>query len=268
MYLSIYLSIYLSHLSIYLSIYLSTYLPIYLFIYLSVCLSTCLSACLKTKLFCETSSGFALDNVKNASILRDFLNVWSWQRQKRINSARLPQCLNLTTSETKQFCETSSFFEVDNIKNKAILRDILQKWKVECKADGLVPMRFAICPFHVSKLLRLPRKSDARSYEVLHLSRKIISANLKIWCSKMQPFSGNQRPDLLTALMNMSLVLRLPRKMHLCRSSSNVSCLPSFVEMRQNPSRFAHFSQGPQSLAPAMRNDIWTSKSGSSMWCF
>ena len=28
----------------------------------------------------------------------------------------------------------------------------------------------------------------------------------------MQPLSGNQRPDLLTALMNMSLVLCLPRK--------------------------------------------------------
>ena len=28
----------------------------------------------------------------------------------------------------------------------------------------------------------------------------------------MQPLSGNQRPDLLTALMNMSLVLRLPRE--------------------------------------------------------
>ena len=45
---------------------------------------------------------------------------------------------------------------------------------------------------------------------MLHLSRKIISANLKIGGSKMQPLSGNQRPDLLTALMNMSLVLRLP----------------------------------------------------------
>ena len=32
---------------------------------------------------------------------------------------------------------------------------------------------------------------------------------------KLQPLSGNQRPDLLTALMNMSIVLRLPRKMHL-----------------------------------------------------
>jgi hypothetical protein len=41
-------------------------------------------------------------------------------------------------------------------------------------------MRFAIFPLHLSKALRLPRKIDARSYDVLHLSRKIISANLKI----------------------------------------------------------------------------------------
>ena len=51
----------------------------------------------------------------------------------------------------------------------------------------------------------------------------------------MQTLSGNQRPHLLTSLMNISLVLRLPRKMHLCRSSSNVPRLPSFLEMLQNP---------------------------------
>jgi hypothetical protein len=51
----------------------------------------------------------------------------------------------------------------------------------------------------------------------------------------MQPLSGNQRRNLLTSLMNMSPVLRLPRKMHPCRSSSNVPCLPSFLEMLQNP---------------------------------
>ena len=69
-------------------------------------------------------------------------------------------------------------------------------------------MRVAIFPLHLSKALRLPGKSDARSYEVLHLSRKIILANLQIRCSKMQPLSGNQHPDLLTSLMNMSFVLR------------------------------------------------------------
>ena len=51
----------------------------------------------------------------------------------------------------------------------------------------------------------------------------------------MQPLSGNQRPDLLTSLMDMSFVLRLPCEMHLCRSSSNVPRLPSFLEILQNP---------------------------------
>ena len=174
---------------------------------------------------------FKLDNVKNEAILRDVFNFWTWQHQKRNNSAaRLLHFSTLTTSKTKQFCEASPIFEFNNVKNERILRDFLQKWKVECSADGLVPMRSAIFPLHLSKVLRLPRKIDARSYEVLHLSRKITLANLQIWCSKMQPLSGNQRPDLLTSLMNMSFVLRLPREMHLCRSSSNVP-----RQMPQNP---------------------------------
>ena len=51
----------------------------------------------------------------------------------------------------------------------------------------------------------------------------------------MQPLRGNQRPDLLTSLMDMSLVQRLPREMHLSRSSANTPRLPSFLEMLQNP---------------------------------
>ena len=60
------------------------------------------------------------------------------------------------------------------------MRDVLQRWKVECRADGLVPMRFTFFSVHLFKVLRLPEKNDAMSHEVLHLSRKIISANLKI----------------------------------------------------------------------------------------
>ena len=51
----------------------------------------------------------------------------------------------------------------------------------------------------------------------------------------MQALSENKWPDLLTSLMNMSLVLRLPRQIHLCRSSSNVPRPPSFLQMPQNP---------------------------------
>ena len=126
-------------------------------VFLSVCLSIYLAIC----------------KLENEASLRGFLNFSSWQDQKGSNSARLPQFLNWTTSKTKQFCETSSIFELDNVKNEAILRDFLQKWKVECRAGGLLPMCFfAIFPLHLSKVLRLSRKSDARSYDVLHLSRK------------------------------------------------------------------------------------------------
>ena len=108
-YLSIQLSIYLS---IDRSIYLPTYLPIYLSIYLFVCLSIYLSIC----------------KLGNQAILRDFFILQNWHHQKRSSSARLPQCLNFTTSKTKQFCETSSFLEVDNIKNEAILRHFFIFW--------------------------------------------------------------------------------------------------------------------------------------------
>ena len=40
------------------------------------------------------------------------------QASRRSYSARLPQFLNLTTPKTQQFCVTSSFFKVDNIKNE------------------------------------------------------------------------------------------------------------------------------------------------------
>jgi hypothetical protein len=48
-------------------------------------------------------------------------------------------------------------FAFDTIQNEEILRDFLQKWEVECRADGFVPMRSAIFPLHLSKVLRLPR---------------------------------------------------------------------------------------------------------------
>ena len=297
MYLSIYLSTYLPiYLSIYPSIYLSIYVSICLSIslslslYLSISLSLCLTVCLSIFLpvylqawkpsysarLLHFSKLTTSKTNKHEAILRDFLNGWTWQRQKRSNSARLlhfqswqhrkrsnsarlPQFLNLTTSKTKQFCKTSSIYELDNIKNKAILRDFLQ-------ADGLVPMRFPIFPLHLSKVLCRPRKIDARSYEVLHLSRKIISANLQIWYSKMQPFSGNQRPDLLTSLMNMSLYCACHAKCIFADPLQMPHACHGFWKCYKTLTFYSLLTA--QSLAPATRNDIWISKSGAIMWCF
>ena len=104
-YLSIYRSIYLSNLSfslssVYLTIYLSIHLSIYLSIYLSLSRSVCLSVCLSI-----------------------YLSIC--KLQKPSYSARLLHFSKLTTSKTQQFCVTSSFFKVDNIKNETILRDLL-----------------------------------------------------------------------------------------------------------------------------------------------
>ena len=236
-----------------LSIYLSTYLPIYLSIYLSIYhLSTYLPTYLPT-------------------YLSIYLSIYL-QDQKLRNSARLPSCLNKTTSNNETILRNFLIFlhltfwiwQHQKQKNSARLPS---KWKVGCSADSLVPMRFPIFLLDLSKVLRLPRKIDARSYEVLHLSRKITSADRRIWCSKMQPISGNERPDLRTSLMNMSCVLRLPREMHLCRSSSNVPRLPSFLECCKTLT-FCSLWQGAQSFAPTTRNDIWTSKSRPNPWCF
>ena len=132
---------------------------------------------------------------------------------KRRSSAGLSQFLRLTASKTKQFCETS-------FKHK----------KLSAELTGSYQYVFAVFPVHLSKLLRLPRKSEARSYEVLHLSRWIIWANLKIWCSKCIP-SHEISALTLTSLMKMSLVLRLPREMHCRRSSAHAQCVPSFLKV-------------------------------------
>ena len=71
-------------------------------------------------------------------------------------------CLSASL-KTKLFCETS-----------------LNNGKLSAELDGLVPMHVAIFPIHVSEVLRLPRQCEARAYEVLHLSHKIIFPKLKI----------------------------------------------------------------------------------------
>ena len=110
-----------TYLSIYPSIHLSTYLSLSLSPSLSLCLSVCLFIylqSLKTKLFCEASTEF----------------------------------LHLTPFKMKLFCEASLIFAPNTMQNVAILRDVLSRWIVECRADGLVPMRFTcfVFPLHLS----------------------------------------------------------------------------------------------------------------------
>ena len=69
------------------------------------------------------------------------------------------------------------------------------------------------------------------------------------------------------APMKMSLVQRLPRKMHLCRSSSNVPRLPSFLEMLQNPHGLLTFEKVHNPLTCHAKRHL-NFQSGPSMVCF
>ena len=110
-------------------------------------------------------------------------------------------------------------------------------------------------------------KSEARSYEVLHLSRKIILANLKIPYSKMQPFSGNLRPDLLTSLLtdHVSCILfnvpRVPKFLKLLRE---LQILLTFTRV-QNPLHLRHKTtvQRPKAAQTCGVCSIFTSKRAS-----
>ena len=175
-YLPIYLSIPI-YPSIYLptcpSIYLSTdpsiYLSIYLFIYLSVCLSVCLSVYL------------SICKLENAASLRVFPFFWTWQRLKRSNFARHPQVLNLTMLKNEASLQDLFNFrswQHQKRSNSARLRSKMESWVQSWRLRAIV-----FCDFSIPSVARLPRKREPRSYEALHLSRKIIVANLKICCA-------------------------------------------------------------------------------------
>ena len=110
-------------------------------VYLRILSSVKFSLHLPFDLPLDLSINLSSRHVDNKTMLPDFC----WQHQKRSNSARLSHFLQLKTSKTKQFCETS-------FKNG--------KLTVQLTASYQCVLRFFhIFPCHVSKVLRLPRKS-------------------------------------------------------------------------------------------------------------
>ena len=238
----LFLSLFLSF-----SDYLSTYLPTYLSFYLSISLSLCLSVYLFICLYILIIY-LSICKIENEAILRDVLKFWTWQHQKRSNSARLPQSLNLTTSKTKQFCETSSFFKVDNIQNEAILRDIhnIPTWQRQKRSSSATFPHFSKLKTSRTKQFcetsfkngKLRAALTASYHWVLRFFQSIClnyTPAMKKWCQVTRnaaPATQNhlsKSEDLMlqnaTPLKKspprppnsykVSLVLRLPRKMHL-----------------------------------------------------
>ena len=112
----------------------------------------------------------------------------------RSKSERLPQCLNLTTSKTKQFCETSlttsktkqfcetsSIFELGNIKNETILRDFLVSFLHFWLRNVL--RATTACTFSTSQLPKVLRTWSAFSFFTANMLRATTACNFSslIW---------------------------------------------------------------------------------------
>ena len=109
-------------LSVSLSLCLSISISIYLSIYLSISLSLYLSICLSVYLSIHPSIHSIYVSI-HPSIHQSINPSIHPSTHPSMHPSIHPICLSASL-KTKHFCETSSFFELDNIKNEAILRDI------------------------------------------------------------------------------------------------------------------------------------------------
>ena len=123
------------------------------------------------------------------------------------------------------------------------------------------PRATAFCdfPFHLSEVLHPPRKSEARRRTCLATSSE------QTWRSDAPKCKLSQQISALT----------LPRCLLYCACQAKcifadplqISRLPSFSRLPQNPHELLTFWQGAESPAPATKNDDWTSKTDPNTWC-
>ena len=121
--------------------------------------------------------------LKNGAFLRDFLQKWSFQAQKRSFvrdflqkesfedqkrnfCARFPPKMQLWSSKTELFCDTSFQNEALKLKNEAFVRDVLQKGSFEDQKRSFyarLPSKWSFEAQKRSFCARLPSKMKLRT---------------------------------------------------------------------------------------------------------
>ena len=129
---------------------------------------------------------------------KDVRNFSSWQHQKQSNSARRP----------------------------SKMESWVQSWRLRTPSISFCVKCCACCEKKCCQVIRC-----AAPVTQNHLCKTEDLMLQNGTCLRKWAPGG---PDLLTSLTNMSLVLRLPRKMHLRRSSSYAPRLPTLLKLLQN----------------------------------
>ena len=171
--------------------------------------------------------------LSNEAFLRDFLQNWSFEAQKRSFSARLPSKTKLWRSKTKLFCETSFKIEALKIKNEAFVRDFLQKWSFEAQKWSISA--------------RLPSKMTLWSSKTkLFCETSFKNEALKL---KNEAFLRDFLQKWSFEAQKRSISARLPSKMKLWSSKTKHFCETSFKN------DMSTLSRGIRSPVTATRND-------------
>ena len=105
----------------------------------------------KARHFSETCSLSKLDNVDNAAIFQDVLNVLTSQHRKRSNSARSPQCSNLTPSKQSNSARIPHCSKLTTWKTKQFWEAFFkmetwgQSWRPRANEFCDFPLKYCAC---------------------------------------------------------------------------------------------------------------------------
>ena len=239
----------------------------------------------KTKLLCETSFKNEALKIKNEAFVRDFLQKWSFEAQKRSFSARLPSKLKLWSPKTKHFCETSFKNEALQLQNEAFLRDFLQKWSFEAQKTKLfcetsfkndtstghltseLQYVLAIFKWMLQKYCACHEKVEPRHTKSCNCHAKWpLQSNTSVtW--NLQPFHG----FCVGGLNHRHRKARNPCPCHAKRIVSEPLQIHHACQRFCNPHELVRLPRILKRIeipAPATRKALWASKSGPRPWCF
>ena len=188
----------------------------------------------KTKLLCETSFKNEALKLKNEAFVRDFLQKWSFEDQKRSISARLPSKITCwpVTWLTSEFQDVLAIFKWMLQKYCACHEKVEPRHTKSCNCHAKWSLQtntsvtWNLQPFHGFSVGGFKhRHHKARNHCPCH-AKCIVSEPLQI-------------PHACQRFCNPRKLLRLP-----------------------------HILKRLEIPAPATRKALWTSKSGPRPWCF
>ena len=196
----------------------------------------------KMNLFCETSFKIEALKLKNEAFLRDFLQISSFEAQKRSISARLPSKFKLWSSKTKHFCETS--FKIDMLS-----RHVTSEFQYVSTIFKWMLRKYCACQEKVE-----PRHTKSCS---CHAKWSLQSNTSVTW--NLQPFHG----FCVGGFKHRHHKARNPSAGHEKRIVSEPLQIHHACQRFCNPHELLRLPRILQRLeipAPATRKALWTSK--------